>query len=57
VTSLWERLDVERKVIDVLASVQSAPSPNLGGRPFLSAYQLAILLDAAISRCGRDHRP
>lgn len=45
-TSIWDRLDVGRKVIDVLASIQPAPSPNLDRRPLLSAYQLAILLDA-----------
>lgn len=44
-TSLWQQLDVETKVINVLATVQPAPSPRLGGQPFVSAYQLAILLD------------
>jgi hypothetical protein len=45
VTSIWERFEVERKVLNVLATVQPAPSPDLGGHPFLSTYQLAILLD------------
>lgn len=44
-TSLWRQLDVETKVIDVLGSVEPTSSPRLGGRPFVSAYQLAILVD------------
>lgn len=44
-TSIWRRLNVESKVVDVLASVEPTWSPRLGGRPFVSAYQLAILLD------------
>lgn len=45
-TSIWQRLGVESAVIDVLESVQPSSSPRLDGHPFLSAYQLAILLDA-----------
>jgi hypothetical protein len=44
-TSIWQRLDVEAKVVAVLASVQPASSPRFDGNPFLTAYQLAILLD------------
>jgi hypothetical protein len=44
-TSLWQRLDVEAKVVDVLASVRPAPSPRFAGNRFLTAYQLAILID------------
>ncbi|XVV00835.1 hypothetical protein ACQPW3_25840 [Actinosynnema sp. CA-248983] len=44
-TSIWTRLDVEAKVVEVLATVRSASSPRLGGRPFVTAYQLAILVD------------
>lgn len=43
--SLWQRLDIETKVIDVLGSVEPTSSPRLGGRPFVSAYQLAILVN------------
>jgi hypothetical protein len=53
-TSIWQRLGVESAVIEVLESVQPSASPRLGGHPFLSAYQLAILLDARYPEVRRE---
>jgi hypothetical protein len=44
-TSIWTRLDVETKVVDVLTAVRPASNPRLGDGPFVTAYQLAILVD------------
>jgi len=41
-TSLWQDLDVENKIIQILRDIpDTAPEHHLG-RPFLTAYQIAI---------------
>lgn len=44
-TSVWEALDVEQKVLDVLSSVPLNNKAHPFGRPYMTAYQLAIKLD------------
>ena len=41
--SIWDANDLESKVIGLLASVEYVKSDHHLGRPFLTAYQLAIL--------------
>lgn len=43
--SAWERLDIEDKVLTILRAVPRAGSPDEYGRPFISAYQLAIEME------------
>ncbi|MFC5290928.1 hypothetical protein ACFPM7_28090 [Actinokineospora guangxiensis] len=46
VTTLWQRLAVEAKVVEILEAVPCiAPVPHQLGRPYLTAYQIAIRLD------------
>ena len=44
--SIWSDHDVEAKVIDVLEHVHLVNDYHHFGRPYISAYQLAIALDA-----------
>jgi hypothetical protein len=44
--SIWSDYDVETKIIDVLAAVHLVNNHHHFGRPYVSAYQLAIALDA-----------
>ena len=43
-TSLWAEHDLTEKVVDVLTNVTYANQEHHFGRPFVTAYQLAILL-------------
>ena len=40
--SHWQNLDIENKIIDILSSVPPYEEGHHMGRPFLTAYQLAI---------------
>ena len=44
--SIWSDYDVEAKVIDVLGHVHLVNDYHHFGRPYISAYQVAIALDA-----------
>jgi hypothetical protein len=54
VTSAWERLGIEDKVLTILRAVPRAGSPDAYGRPFISAYQLAIELEARYPEVRRE---
>ena len=41
--NFWEDNDLEQKIVDVLADVTYAKPDHHFGRPFVTAYQLAIL--------------
>ena len=43
-TSLWDANELERKVIEILGSVEYADPGHHLGRPFLTPYQLAIIV-------------
>jgi hypothetical protein len=44
--SIWEQLEVEDKVRQVLGAVPlNSPTPHNLGRPFMTSYQIAIKLD------------
>lgn len=53
-TSFWERVEVEDKVRTILAAVPRAGSPDAYGRPFISAYQLAIEMDVRYPEVRRE---
>ena len=40
--SLWQQLDIEEKLIQVLHDIPDAAPEHHLGRPFLTAYQIAI---------------
>ncbi len=40
--SHWQQLDIEQKVIDILGDVPDTEPGHHLGRPFLTAYQIAI---------------
>ena len=40
--SHWQNLNIENKIIDILASVPPYEEGHHMGRPFITAYQLAI---------------
>ena len=40
---MWERHDLERKIIEILSDITYENPEHHFGRPFLTAYQLAIL--------------
>ena len=42
--NFWENNELERKIVEVLASVTYQDPDHPYGRPFLTAYQLAILI-------------
>jgi hypothetical protein len=44
--SVWDEQDVEHKVVAVLRDVPLTNEHHAFGRPFMTAYQLAIALDA-----------
>jgi hypothetical protein len=44
VTSIWQQHDIERKIIEVLRAVPVVNSSHHFGRPYMTAYQLAIAL-------------
>jgi hypothetical protein len=44
--SIWSDYDVEAKVVEVLGDVHPVNDYHHFGRPYVSAYQLAIALDA-----------
>jgi len=44
--SVWDEQDVEQKVVEVLRDVPLTNEHHAFGRPFMTAYQLAIALDA-----------
>ena len=56
--SIWQECDLGPKVADLLASVEYAKPDHHLGRPFLTAYQLAILLKKhypdAFERIGHE---
>ncbi|WP_410661751.1 hypothetical protein [Amycolatopsis sp. lyj-112] len=53
-TSLWQRLEIMRKVCEVLGDVPATqPEGHHLGRPYVTAYQLAIGLDAQHPEVGR----
>ncbi|PSL56571.1 hypothetical protein B0I31_103324 [Saccharothrix carnea] len=53
--SVWARLEVLDKVRAVLRTVPIAnPAGHHFGRPFITAYQLAIKLDAAYSDVAKE---
>ncbi len=41
-TSKWEKLKIEERLIDILSHAKSYPDGHHFGKPFLTAYQLAI---------------
>ena len=41
--NFWENNDLEQKIVDLLADVTYTESDHHFGRPFVTAYQLAIL--------------
>ena len=41
--SFWDIHDLERKIVDLLAGIQYFDPGHHFGRPFVTAYQLAIL--------------
>jgi hypothetical protein len=54
VTSDWERLDIEDKVLTILRAVPRAGGPDVYGRPFISVYQLAIEMEVRYPAVGRE---
>jgi hypothetical protein len=40
--SYWQEHDVERKIVDILSAIQYYKPDHHFGRPFMTAYQLAI---------------
>ena len=50
----WERLGIEDKVLTILRAVPHAGSPDAYGRPFISAYQLAIEMEVRYPEVRRD---
>jgi hypothetical protein len=44
--SAWEDLELERRIAQVLEDVPTVNDSHHFGRPFLSAYQIAIELEA-----------
>ena len=41
--TIWEQHDLERKIIEILSDITYENPDHHFGRPFLTAYQLAIL--------------
>jgi hypothetical protein len=43
--TIWEEQQVEERIVEILSSVPTAGAPHAFGRPYVTAYQLAIELD------------
>lgn len=41
-TSIWEQQDLEARIVEILSAVPTTSEPHHFGRPFVTAYQLAI---------------
>lgn len=51
--NFWEDNDLEQKIVEVLSAVTYYEPNHHFGRPFLTAYQLAILLKASFPETFR----